>query len=191
MKHTSLKICKCCQKEFLAHRTFTSCCSEKCRSKWYHIRFKDKIKIKRAKHYQDNIEKERANCKKWYQKNKESEIAKNKEYRKQNKELFDWYHNKQRFNGMRDSILERDKNQCCACGRTNDDMKLNVHHIDGKSYVNGYSLEEVNNSFSNLITLCNSCHHKLHHWQKKNHILSSYEDIVRTCRKLQEASGKN
>ena len=144
-----------------AHRKY---CSRKCSRRHYYIRNK--------KHEQDG-------CKRWYQANRKSELAKNKEYRKQNRELFDWYHNKKRFGGLRDGILKRDNNICQICGSPE---KLNIHHIDG----NGYKNKTPHNTIDNLITLCSSCHTKLHHWQRKNHVLKNSEDIVRTMGKLIE-----
>lgn len=49
------------------------------------------------------------------------------------------------------AILLRDNYECQKCGNTNNN--LIVHHIDGNDY---------NNTFDNLITLCNNCHLNLH-----------------------------
>lgn len=56
--------------------------------------------------------------------------------------------------GNYNAVLERDGNKCRRCGTTE---KLQVHHIDksGKS-------DNPNNDLSNLITLCKSCHARLH-----------------------------
>jgi len=48
-------------------------------------------------------------------------------------------------------IKERDNWTCQECGKTN--IILQVHHIDKDGY---------NNNYKNLITLCISCHKKLH-----------------------------
>jgi hypothetical protein len=54
-------------------------------------------------------------------------------------------------------ILGRDKNKCQECNiRTK--RRLDIHHIDGN---------KLNNSLSNLITLCRSCHLKKHHQMRK------------------------
>lgn len=163
--------CLNCGKEFpvCKYNSKKRCCCKKCG---------------RAYHYKQNIEKERDNCKKWYSKNRESELEKNREYRKEKHELFVWYHNKDRFNGLRDSILKRDGEACKACGKTN---KLAVHHIDGTNYIKG----NANNDEKNLITLCSSCHSRLHHWQRKNQVLKTEDDIVRTIRGLIEANSKS
>jgi predicted HNH restriction endonuclease len=138
---------------------------------------------RKAQHY-NKLEENRARNRKWYQEHKESELAKNKEYRKQNRELFDWYHNKERFSGIKNDILKRDNHKCKICGGI---KQLSIHHIDGINYLKG----KPNNTFDNLITLCNSCHHKLHWWQRKNHDLNSIEDIVRTMMKVIEANSKS
>ena len=61
------------------------------------------------------------------------------------------------FNGNRNKVLKRDKNSCCICG-INNKSKLVVHHIDG----NGRNVKNKNNNMENLITLCRSCHLKIH-----------------------------
>lgn len=183
--------CKYCGKTFKKPRRDSIFCSPNCRSKEYAKNNSEKIKIRRAKHYQEHKERERELCKRWYYNNRESEIEKNRQYRKENKELFDWYHNKDRFNGMRNFILERDNHSCLVCGDNGSNSKLTVHHIDGKSYASGFKPNEANNSVDNLITLCNSCHHKLHWWQRKNNKLTSIEDIVRTMAKVIEANSKS
>ena len=59
------------------------------------------------------------------------------------------------FSGKRDEVLKRDNFECQFC-RTKED--LCVHHKDG----NGRGSKDPNNSLDNLITLCLSCHRKLH-----------------------------
>jgi hypothetical protein len=120
-------------------------------------------KCRRAEYYIDHKEEEKRGCQKWYKAHRESEIEKNKEYRKQNRELFDWYHNKDRFNGLREVVFERDEGMC-LCGSK---YQLSIHHIDGTGYASVGSFNS-NNDVENLILLCNSCHHKLHHYQKRN-----------------------
>lgn len=65
------------------------------------------------------------------------------------------------FGGKREEILKRDNYKCRFCGSTE---RLMVHHEDGKgrkqhprevTYI-------INNNVNNLITLCSSCHSKLH-----------------------------
>lgn len=53
-------------------------------------------------------------------------------------------------------VLSRDKYKCQHCKGKSKDSKLEVHHITYRS--NSGSDEQ-----ENLITLCSSCHYKLHH----------------------------
>ena len=182
----SMNKCLRCNKEFVITHTGGAkkvFCSKLCRRLEYVEKNRKQIKERRQKHYIANRDKERRMCADWYKKNKESEIAKNKEYRKMNRELFNWYHDKDRFGGIREKILQRDNFQCQICG---NEEKLCVHHIDGTNYLKS----NTNNDLENLITLCKSCHSKLHWWQRKNHNLKSSEDIVRTMAKVIEARGK-
>jgi hypothetical protein len=82
------------------------------------------------------------------------------------KKTIDWNENRKIFNDVnfypkifyknRKIVVDRDEHkcQCCGCGedekRTN---KLIIHHID---------TNKLNNSLSNLITLCEQCHQSLH-----------------------------
>ncbi len=76
--------------------------------------------------------------------------------KKCHRELFENIH---RFGGKKELIYKRDSFQCQHCGMTMDEslnkwnLKLSVHHFDKNIY---------NTSENNLITLCRSCHAKLH-----------------------------
>ena len=59
------------------------------------------------------------------------------------------YRNEKRFDHKRGIVLKRD-GKCTVC-ETHE--KLRVHHID---------CNKKNNDLNNLITLCNSCHSRLH-----------------------------
>lgn len=59
------------------------------------------------------------------------------------------------FANTREYVLYRDKHTCQMCNGRSKDPKLEVHHIQYRS--NGGT-----NNPSNLITLCHSCHEKLH-----------------------------
>jgi hypothetical protein len=74
--------------KFVPHKKF---CSKKCGRHYFHYK---------------NLEAQRLKAKDWYFNHRESEIEKNKEYRKQNKELFNWYHDKNRFDGFKNNILK-------------------------------------------------------------------------------------
>lgn len=163
------KKCDWCNKKF----TLKLCASKRTRYCF--------PKCNRRAQHNNKLELNRERNRKWYQLHREEEIKKNREYRNQNRELFNWYHNRDRFNGLKYTVLERNKNQCIICGSKN---KLVVHHIDGTNY----KLGNANNTLENLMTVCESCHHEIHWWQKANYNLKSSEDIVRTIRKRIEAS---
>lgn len=60
------------------------------------------------------------------------------------------------FYKNRKIVLNRDENKCQCCGCKEDTKitnRLIIHHID---------LNKLNNSLSNLITLCEQCHISLH-----------------------------
>jgi len=69
---------------------------------------------------------------------------------------------KDRYQQLRQSILERDNYTCQKCGRS--DMPLSVHHKDGKGDSNHW--KEANNDPDNLITLCLYCHGVVHYGQQ-------------------------
>ncbi len=140
-------------------------------------------KCGRSDYYLKNKKIESVNAANWYQRNKDSETAKNREYRKQKRELFDWYHNKDRFDGMREIILSRDNNTCRACSSK---KRIVIHHKDGSGQKRIKDSElKTNNDINNLICLCHSCHMTLHHWQRKNKIiLSDDEEIIKVIKKL-------
>lgn len=127
----------------------------------------------------ENKAKENAYSQKWYANHREDEVATNKEYRKQNRELFDWYHNKDRFNGVRELVLSRDSHKCQCCGGSD---KLVIHHLDSTNYRKG----NANNGLENLIVLCPSCHSFLHHHQRRNNTKLTREDIVQSLVKAKE-----
>lgn len=85
---------------------------------------------------------------------KQNENDRKKRYRERKKEEQKKYHDKTRFGGNREAVLQRDNHQCCVCG-TKD--QLVVHHKDRTGQT-----ENPNNDMSNLITLCASCHQEEH-----------------------------
>jgi hypothetical protein len=163
-----MKKCKVCEKEFTP---------KKCANK--NVKYCSRKCARHAQHY-NRLEYNRERSRQWYLKNRDTELEKNREYRKQNKELFHWYHDKSRFDGLRESILKRDNQKCKLCEAKD---RLIVHHIDGNGYTNA---KKPNNDLGNLVTLCKQCHSALHHWQKANRKLISSEDIVRTLGKPKE-----
>ena len=66
--------------------------------------------------------------------------------------------NELRFGGNREKTLIRDCYKCQMCGKTHHEIMLDVHHKD-KS---GRNKQKHNHSLDNLLTLCHSCHTKIH-----------------------------
>jgi 5-methylcytosine-specific restriction endonuclease McrA len=56
-------------------------------------------------------------------------------------------------------VYDRDKRRCKICGNENN---LVVHHKDFNGRNNLNNGKKPNNSLSNLVVLCTSCHGKLH-----------------------------
>jgi len=81
-----------------------------------------------------------------------------------------WKRNLERFGGNREKALERDLYTCQKCGANHHIKKLEVHHIDKQ----GRHKEIQNHDLNNLLTVCASCHIKIHkedimskRWPKK------------------------
>jgi len=70
------------------------------------------------------------------------------------------YHNQRKFSGKKYDILKRDEYKCQMCG---SERQLIIHHLDETG-----NLDSPNNADNNLITLCRSCHAKLHNLNKKS-----------------------
>lgn len=67
---------------------------------------------------------------------------------------------KSRFGGLREQVIQRDKEQCVQCGMTREEHKnrwgrdITVDHID----MRGRYSDSPNNTLENLQTMCLSCH---------------------------------
>lgn len=67
--------------------------------------------------------------------------------------------NKKRFGGLRFKVLKRDNYQCIECNKNIKDKNMAVvHHIDEN---------KENNTMKNFITLCKSCHNRIHYSLEK------------------------
>lgn len=55
------------------------------------------------------------------------------------------------FDAVRPTVYREKGRECRVCSDTKD---LNIHHLD---------MNRTNNSLDNLIPLCETCHHKVHH----------------------------
>lgn len=69
-----------------------------------------------------------------------------------------------KYGGNRIVALRRDNFTCQACGFSAQ-MGMHIHHIDGKGSL--LPPEEQNNELSNLITLCVSCHCRVHRLKER------------------------
>ena len=78
--------------------------------------------------------------------------------------------NRESYHYRHEYILERDKYACQVCGNKGD---LLIHHIDENDH---------HNWDSNLVTLCNSCHAKLHHKIRFNNERSNDREKIRRAR---------
>jgi len=73
---------------------------------------------------------------------------------------------KSRFGGIREQIIQRDKERCVDCGMTRSHHKrhygrdLSVRHIAGPGRKQVVSSKDYDNSLQNLITLCLKCNGK-------------------------------
>ncbi len=78
------------------------------------------------------------------------------------------YHDRRRYSGNREKVIARDMRQCAMCGATENLVshdagdgdatgKLIVHHLDESG-----SSPKRNDDPGNLVTLCRSCHAKVH-----------------------------
>lgn len=85
------------------------------------------------------------------------------------------YLNGEEWKQKREERIKKDNNTCRMCGKTTD---AQVHH---KTYVN-IGAEDIDND---LITLCKTCHKKLHEVQNKwkpeaDRIRKEYQEVART-----------
>lgn len=188
-----IKTCPYCKQVFYPeHRNDQVYCSEQCRekAKWERkklapvertcpncgtvfvpARGQQKFCSKECtdeKYYEANRERIRARSKEYRHNNLGQERERKRRDRENNKERYQQrdfeYHDLTRFGGNKQLILERDGFRCTVCGSTND---LSVHHKD----FSGQS-EKPNNSTDNLMTVCKSCHTKIHkptQWTESRH----------------------
>jgi hypothetical protein len=85
-----------------------------------------------------------------------------KKYRKKTGWKSNPFMHKKRFGGLREQVIQRDKERCVECGMTREEHKskwgrdITVDHYDG----NGRYSNDPNNDINNLQTMCLKCHGK-------------------------------
>ena|SRR3990167_1084811 len=136
-KIKSSRPCVICKIFFIYSGTKSNqrCCSLSCQSKKY--------RREHPEWYQKILRDHRPYMTAWYKQHRAEQRAKAKERR-----------NQKYFGGNQFKALKRDRNHCRNC---NYDGQLVIHHKD-KS---GNTLNP-NNNLGNLITLCRSCHARIH-----------------------------
>jgi len=82
-------------------------------------------------------------------------------HRKKHPEKYKYF-----YGGNKSKAFIRDNFTCQVCGKNKNEVQIVIHHIDnnGKQRKGKFlKAKEQNNSLGNLITLCHSCHCKIHH----------------------------
>lgn len=69
------------------------------------------------------------------------------------------YRNRHYYSGIRNEVLSRDGYKCISCKSINN---LIIHHKDGTGMKSKYGSPTPNNKLNNLITLCRTCHNRVH-----------------------------
>lgn len=158
-----IKTCPICNKQFEA-KTNKVFCSLECSAKNSSIKSSERRSAKRKKVFEqmDSV-KTCLVCGKQFEVTQQhrkkkycsSECCKKAERLYGGKKETDLnYKDQIRFGGNKKQILQRDNFTCQMCG---SEHQLIVHHLDESG-----CLETPNNELDNLITLCRSCHAKLH-----------------------------
>lgn len=79
------------------------------------------------------------------------------------------------FWNVREYILFRDGHRCQYCSGKSKDLILNVHHIESR--------KTGGNAPDNLITLCETCHHKIHR-EKLEHLFQRKRESFRDASQI-------
>jgi len=81
----------------------------------------------------------------------------------------DWDNYDREFRKLREQIRFRDGYKCrgCGCPQVENGKALDVHHID---------YNKLNSKFSNLISLCKSCHTKT--LSKREHWVKHFNEVL-------------
>jgi 5-methylcytosine-specific restriction endonuclease McrA len=80
---------------------------------------------------------------------------------------------------LRKRILERDNQQCVICWSGD---RLHIHHRNG---------EATDDDLDNLITLCDSCHARIHIESRKDGVQMRVERMLSTCLSMARESDRD
>lgn len=75
---------------------------------------------------------------------------------------------------QRKKLLEASGYKCSKCKKATEPAHLEIHHLDGKG---AHKVKNPNNRDSNLVVVCDSCHHKYYHPSSQIK-LSQIEQVV-------------
>lgn len=168
------KKCPVCEQEFQTYIKIQKYCTKKCQDAYFNKKRQDKIEANRKP-----VIKKCLNCKKEFKADVRAPFTRYcsrecqvKDFKERNRDRInenkrEWYSknkdkvylmnqkakDKARFGGNRRKAMSRDKFQCTQCDKQYPYFRLAVHHIDE---------DKQNNTLDNLITLCCSCHAKVH-----------------------------
>ncbi len=118
-----------------------------------------KRKISRDKHYQKVKD-----TQKYKKRNSEKHRRQYLKDKERIKEKTKNWTNKNRFNGLRETVILRDKEKCVSCGMTREEhfkkwnKDITVDHINRLG--RGVDFNKKDNRMENLQTLCMKCHGK-------------------------------
>jgi len=96
----------------------------------------------------------------WRANNQEKIIKWRKEFCRVNKDKLRIMDREVDFGGNWKKALDRDNWTCRHCGKDLTKYRPNVHHKDNKGH--SVKKKKADNSLKNLVSLCVSCHRKLH-----------------------------
>jgi len=138
---------------------------------------KEEINAKRREEYH-NSPKRKEMCNKASKRSYErimNDVEKKKDLNARTKIAQSKYRYKHNFDGNSKLAIERDNFKCISC---NSIEKLAIHHVDGKG--SNLPIDLQNNTLENLITLCFSCHARLHRSQENENKSSKFVGVWRS-----------
>lgn len=156
-----IKTCRYCGKEFQANKADQRYCSKECMLKG----------IYREKH--PMVERICATCGMPFQTSSSVQRYCSARCRKRQRDRR--YHDKIRFSGNREPVLEQANGTCVVCGSTTANV---VHHVD----LSGQS-ENRNDSLPNLVPVCRACHRRIHPEVHRKRIDPQVTTTCATCGK--------